>query len=418
MNINVANPTASSSLSFDDLVSSMKTTSSSSSRSASPKVTRQAQDITAPKTTAPVIASGFDDPVPTQASHVASSDSAQLVQTMPTVSSSGQTSSAPVSKQPDNTFEKLMESSLSNLRDTSPGRSRKMDFKASSSKFGIKPSSLTSAQKSTFSQSTRARAWTADGGDFSGVFAQHASQQEQQQQTTDFLGGDDSFGEFQSVGVGPPAAATSLIEPLSQSQGTQLTGLLDLQPTQQQAFKGQPPHIGGGGSVHVHVGTTQEQPRLRAATIHSGNTIPTSSYQHPIPSTSVVEKPQSPTGTQFSNLDPSKFPTVYIEVFKHCSKPGQSFMDTELLFPLLMSSQLPKNVLRDLWSVANREVPGKLNQTELFVLLGLIGLAQVKKFQTKLRLASHTVLFFLLNTVWKSFSYTRRSEESFSTSHT
>ena len=362
MNVNVANPMAPSSLSFDGLVS-IKT----SSRSSSPKVTRQAQDVAAPKTTAPVSTFGNDKPLPTQSTQISSNDSGQLMQATPTVPSGDQKASVPAAKQPDNTFEKLMESSLSNLQDTSPGRSRKMDFKKS----GAKPYPLTSAQKTTFSQSMRARAWTADGGDFSGVFAQHASQQ--QQQTTDLLGGDDSFGEFQSVGVGS-GAVTSLIQPSGPSQGTQLAGLLDLQPVQQ-AFQGQASHIGGGG--HGSVGTTQEQPRLRAATIHSGNTIPTSSYQHPIPSTSVAEKPQSPTGTQFSSLDPSKFPAVYIEVFKRCSKPGESFLDTELLFPLLMSSQLPKNVLRDLWSVANRKVLGKLNQTELFVLLGLIGLAQV-----------------------------------------
>ena len=390
MNINVANPTAtSSSLSFDDLVSIKP-----SSRSSSPKVTRQTQDAAPPKITAPAATtSKGDDPLPTHSIPLSSSDSGQLMKTTPTVSSGDQTASVLAAKQPsDNTFEKLMESSLSNLRDTSPGRSRKMDFKSSSKKSSANPSPLTSVQKTTFIPTTKARAWTADGGDFSGVFAQHAPQQEHQQQATDLLGGgggagDDSFGEFQSVGpgVGSIARTTmSLIDPLGlssqQGSGTQLSqgsSLVDLQPPvppqqQQQAFQGQPPRIG----AHA---TTQEQPmaRLRAATIHGGggNTIPTSAYQHPIASTSVAEKPQSPT--HFSNLDPTKFPAVYIEVFKRCSKPGESFLDTELLFPLLVSSQLPKNVLRDLWSVANREIPGKLNQTELFVLLGLIGLAQV-----------------------------------------
>ena len=394
MNINVANPTASSSLSFDDLVSIKP-----SSRSSSPKVTRQMQDAAPPKTTAPTATtSKGDDPLPTHSTPPSSSDSGQMMKTTPTIPSGDQTASILAAKQPsDNTFEKLMESSLSNLRDTSPSRSRKMDFKSSLKKSGANPSPLTSAQKTTFIPTTRARAWTADGGDFSGVFAQHVSQQEHQQQATDLLGGggDDSFGDFQSVepGVGSVMmTTTSLIDPLGlspqQGSGTRLSqggSLVDIQPPmplQQQTFQGQPPHIGGsGGSIGVHV-TTQEQPmaRLRAATIHGGgvggNTIPTSAYQHPIASISVAEKPQSPT--QFSNLDPSKFPSVYIEVFKRCSKPREPFLDTELLFPLLMSSQLPKNVLRDLWSVANREIPGKLNQTELFVLLGLIGLAQVR----------------------------------------
>lgn len=387
MNINVANPTASSSLSFDDLVS-VKT----SSRSSSPKVTRQTQEIAAPKSTAPVSTSKGDDPLPTHSTPLSSTGSSQLMQTTSTVPSGEQKASIPAAKQPDNTFEKLMESSLSNLRDTSPNRSRKMDFK-SSSKSGAKPSPLTSTQqKTTFSQSMRARAWTADGGDFSGVFSQHATQLEQQQQqlnmqqATDLLGGgggDDSFGEFQSVGAGGGSGAaivTPLVEPLGLLQGTTGTqgSLVDLQPIQP-AFQGQFPRVGGGSAGVVGV-ITQEQPRLRAATIHGGNTVPTSAYQHPIPSTVVAERPLSPTGgTQFSNLDPGRFPPVYTEVLKRCSKPGEPFLDTELLFPLLMSSQLPKNVLRDLWSVANRKVLGKLNQTELFVLLGLIGLAQVKK---------------------------------------
>ncbi len=52
-------------------------------------------------------------------------------------------------------------------------------------------------------------------------------------------------------------------------------------------------------------------------------------------------------------------------------------LSTELLFPVLMSSHLPKSLLGQLWQQANRGVPGKLSQTELFVLLGLIGLVQV-----------------------------------------
>ena len=112
---------------------------------------------------------------------------------------------------------------------------------------------------------------------------------------------------------------------------------------------------------------------------HNDNTVPTSAYQQPITSTGVaLKKPQSPTGVLFSSLDPSKFPPLYTKVFERCSRPGEPFVNTELVFQLLMSSQLPRNTLRDLWSQANRQVPGKLNQTELYVLLGLIGLAQVR----------------------------------------
>lgn len=358
--INVANPT-SSSLSFDELV-----TIKPSSPKSSPKVTRQVHDVTVSKVTSTTVTSqqhhttsGGVDPLPTQSSPIPTTmltDSSQLVQATTAMSSGDQNGSVPSAKQPDNTFEKLMESSLTNLKDTSPGRSRKMDFKSSSS--GPKPSPLASAQK-TFSQSTKARAWTGDSGVFSGVFSQHLPQ------LAPDLQGDDSFGDFQSVGTGPDTTNTLLIEPTTHSQVEPIVGLQNLHPVQQ-GFQGQPQ-------------SSSQQTQLRGASVpvHGSNTIPTSSYQHPIPSASVTQKPQSPTGTQFTNLNPNKFPPVYIEVYKHCSKPGEPFLNTDLLFPLLLSSQLPKNVLRDLWSVANREVPGKLNQTELFVLLGLIGLAQV-----------------------------------------
>ena len=56
---------------------------------------------------------------------------------------------------------------------------------------------------------------------------------------------------------------------------------------------------------------------------------------------------------------------------------GDVFVSTEKLFPLLVSSQLPKDVLRELWTLVNKTTPGKLTQLELCILLGLIGLVQV-----------------------------------------
>jgi hypothetical protein len=66
-----------------------------------------------------------------------------------------------------------------------------------------------------------------------------------------------------------------------------------------------------------------------------------------------------------------------MEVYGKCAISGEDHVSTELLFPILLSSQLPSRTLRDLWSQANQALPGKLNQKELFVLLGLIGLVQV-----------------------------------------
>ena len=42
-----------------------------------------------------------------------------------------------------------------------------------------------------------------------------------------------------------------------------------------------------------------------------------------------------------------------------------------------MSSGLERAVLRDLWSTVNQTVSGQLTKTELFLILGLIGLSQM-----------------------------------------
>ncbi len=90
--------------------------------------------------------------------------------------------------------------------------------------------------------------------------------------------------------------------------------------------------------------------------------------------------PQQSSQQQGPPMDASRFPPVYMEVYRRCVKSGETYLSTEFLFPILLSSQLPKSVLGDLWTKANRAVPGKLNQMELFVLLGLIGLVQVAMY--------------------------------------
>ena len=374
MNINVANPSASS-LSFDDLVSIKP----SSSPRSSPKVNRPVQEVSVQKTTPPIAkisiaTASSDDPLPTTCSSTVTAKSAA-----PTTvaGGSGQISGRgqappPTTAQSDNTFEKLIESSLSNIKDVSPARSRKTDFKTSTSGAKPPPHLASNVQQKTFSESMRARAWTGDGRDFSGVFAQHMQAPPGQGAAME---GDDSFGEFQSVGGtgADPALAMMMVGSTAQPPHAANSQTIGLNGSQVLA---QPSHAPlPGQQLNSGAGNFPTQPM--GGSVHSGNTIPTSAYQHPISSTSVArDKPLSPT--HFSNLDPSRFPRLYTTVFERCSKPGEAYMDTELLFPLLLSSQLPKNVLRDLWTVANKEIPGKLNQTELFVLLGLIALAQVE----------------------------------------
>ncbi|XP_026880497.2 synergin gamma isoform X6 [Electrophorus electricus] len=51
-------------------------------------------------------------------------------------------------------------------------------------------------------------------------------------------------------------------------------------------------------------------------------------------------------------------------------------IDTAKLYPILMSSGLPREALGQIWASANRTTPGKLTKEELYTVLALIGAAQ------------------------------------------
>lgn len=52
-------------------------------------------------------------------------------------------------------------------------------------------------------------------------------------------------------------------------------------------------------------------------------------------------------------------------------------IDTAKLYPILISSGLPREALGQIWALANRTTPGKLTKEELYTVLALIGVAQV-----------------------------------------
>lgn len=51
-------------------------------------------------------------------------------------------------------------------------------------------------------------------------------------------------------------------------------------------------------------------------------------------------------------------------------------VDTNKVFPLLLTSQLPTEVLGFIWSLANKKYAGQLTEQELYIVLSLIALAQ------------------------------------------
>ena len=69
-------------------------------------------------------------------------------------------------------------------------------------------------------------------------------------------------------------------------------------------------------------------------------------------------------------------PAVYAQIHKMCS--SSDAISTSQLYPILLSSDLPRDKLGYIWSKCNKAIPGELNEKELYLILGMVALAQVK----------------------------------------
>ncbi|XP_062872519.1 synergin gamma isoform X2 [Trichomycterus rosablanca] len=67
-------------------------------------------------------------------------------------------------------------------------------------------------------------------------------------------------------------------------------------------------------------------------------------------------------------------PDMFKKVLEMTMTPAG--IDTAKLYPILMSSGLPREALGQIWASANRTTPGKLTKEELYTVLALIGVAQ------------------------------------------
>ncbi|XP_024911059.1 synergin gamma isoform X5 [Cynoglossus semilaevis] len=70
----------------------------------------------------------------------------------------------------------------------------------------------------------------------------------------------------------------------------------------------------------------------------------------------------------------SLVPEMFKKVFEITMT--QTGIDTAKLYPILMSSGLPREALGQIWASANRTTPGMLTKEELYTVLSLIGVAQ------------------------------------------
>ncbi|XP_028319802.1 synergin gamma isoform X7 [Gouania willdenowi] len=103
---------------------------------------------------------------------------------------------------------------------------------------------------------------------------------------------------------------------------------------------------------------------------------------HPTPS-SQSKKPGVAVYPQQEHIQPmlpawiyndSLVPEMFKKVLEFTMTP--SGIDTAKLYPILMSSGLPKEALGQIWATANRTTPGMLTKEELYTVLALISVAQ------------------------------------------
>ncbi|XP_044144053.1 synergin gamma isoform X2 [Bufo gargarizans] len=70
----------------------------------------------------------------------------------------------------------------------------------------------------------------------------------------------------------------------------------------------------------------------------------------------------------------SLVPDLYKNILE--STLSTSGIDTVKLYPILLSSGLPRETLGQIWAMANKTTPGKLTKEELYIVLAMIGIAQ------------------------------------------
>ncbi|XP_009696642.1 PREDICTED: synergin gamma [Cariama cristata] len=70
----------------------------------------------------------------------------------------------------------------------------------------------------------------------------------------------------------------------------------------------------------------------------------------------------------------SLVPELYKKILETTLTP--SGIDTAKLYPILMSSGLPRETLGQIWALANRTTPGKLTKEELYTVLAMIAVTQ------------------------------------------
>ena len=199
---------------------------------------------------------------------------------------------------------------------------------------------------------------------------------------------------------GPLSSTNVLLGMQGQSPSSQQRQTTSSHPPQQSSMQSAPDMIAGQPLGAYRASSDAQQNAVQHSLFHMNPAVPSSSapqnfstlVTEPVnftpqvslasnfgpPASGSSGPPALNSPSQDSGFDASHFHPLYHKVFRRCRKPGDDFASTELLYPVLLSSKLSRAQLRNLWSRANKGQPGRLSQMELFVLLGLVALAQVR----------------------------------------
>uniref|UniRef100_A0A672LQ08 Synergin gamma-like n=1 Tax=Sinocyclocheilus grahami TaxID=75366 RepID=A0A672LQ08_SINGR len=98
-----------------------------------------------------------------------------------------------------------------------------------------------------------------------------------------------------------------------------------------------------------------------------------SAFIEPLPATQAPPAADNPP-VQPTSTSGEKKTSLFKKVLEFTMTP--TGIDTAKLYPILISSGLPREALGQIWALANRTTPGKLTKEELYTVLALIGVAQ------------------------------------------
>ncbi|TKR78051.1 hypothetical protein L596_018920 [Steinernema carpocapsae] len=77
-------------------------------------------------------------------------------------------------------------------------------------------------------------------------------------------------------------------------------------------------------------------------------------------------------------LEENRVPKFYKDLIVSCGASTSSQLpNTALVYNLMVTSQLSRETLGNIWSLVNRSLPGQLTRSEFYSCLALIALAQV-----------------------------------------